>query len=97
MTVTTRRRRLAATPPPTPKATFDGEVYAHVMSYLGLDHKGMAKALGVTKWCSIAWKSGRRRVTPLAQTAIRGLMLQSYAGEGSVQAINQQIERMKRG
>lgn len=72
-----------------------GTAYLEIMGLLGHDHRRMADALGVTKWCSIAWKSGRRRIPPLAETALRGLLLKRFAGDIAAREVDRVIDRLK--
>jgi hypothetical protein len=72
----------------------DGDTYLAVMQELGLDHRGMAASLGVSRWCSIAWRNGRRNIPPIAEVAIRGLLLERYAGDLATRAVSNRLDQL---
>jgi hypothetical protein len=73
----------------------NGAGYAMIMRELGYDHARIAAALGVTRWTSIAWKMGRRNISPLAEKAIHGLLLARYAGDLAQAEVERVINRAK--
>lgn len=72
-----------------------GEAYLAVMEELQLNHADMAAALGVSKWCSIAWRNGRRKIPPIAELAMLSLILERYVGALGMEAARRKLAALK--
>jgi len=83
MTTIGQRRKLGPMPkrPELQRGRMSGDAYMALLKFMGLSHAEMAEALGTSKWCSVAWRSGRRNIPKLAEVALSGLLLRRLAGD----------------
>lgn len=74
-----------------------GEGYYRLVQALGFTHQEIAERLGVHRWASMSWRTGRRALPHTTILAIRSLIYDRVAGEAAKREVDRIIELAERG